>query len=173
MKLGKRIIIIGSGGSGKSTLAMQLKEITGLPVTHLDREFWQAGWVKTPEEEWKEKQIKLVSGEEWIMDGNYDNTMDIRIEKADTIILLDISNIICLFRAIKRRFIYAGKTRPDMNEGCPEKIDLEFVKWIWNFPKVTKPKVMEKLERNKHKNIIILKSRGTVKNFLEDIQNAK
>lgn len=169
MKLGRKIMIIGSGGSGKSTLSRQLSGITGLPIIHLDKEFWQPCWVATPRDEWIKKQTWFVSGEQWIIDGNYDGTMDIRIDKADTIIFLDLSNIVCVLSAIKRRIKYTGKTRPDMNEGCPEKIDFEFIKWIWKFPKVSRPNILEKLEKNKHKNIIILKSRVAVKRFLEEI----
>ncbi|MDR2096312.1 MAG: hypothetical protein LBP76_12475 [Treponema sp.] len=77
-KLGKRIMIIGSCGSGKTTLAIQLSNILKLPIIHLDKEYWKPGWVETSKEEWENKQNKLVLDENWIIDGNYGGTFDIR-----------------------------------------------------------------------------------------------
>jgi adenylate kinase family enzyme len=67
----QRVAVVGSGGSGKSTLADRLGELTGLPVTHLDRLYWQPGWVATDDDRWRQLQAGLVAGERWIVDGNY------------------------------------------------------------------------------------------------------
>ena len=124
----KRIVIIGSGGAGKSTFARQLSEKLNIEVYHLDAILWKPNWVGTPRDEQKRIQYKLVEKESWIIDGNYGGTLDIRLNTADTIILLDIHRVICLYRAIKRTFQYRNKTRPDMAEGCEERFDLEFLK---------------------------------------------
>lgn len=169
MDLGKRILINGPSGSGKSTLACRLGEITGLPVIHLDRFLWNPGWVQTPREEFDRRVNEAASGENWIIDGHNLRTMDYRLSRADTVIYIDFNRYICIFRAIKRWVTYYGKTRPCMTEGCAEKIDFEFLKWIWDFPKNQRPKILEKLN-NYEKNVYYLKSPKDVKNF---IKNAK
>lgn len=100
----KKIAIIGSGGSGKSTLALKLGQIRQLPVFHLDALNWNPGWVPTPKEEWNRLMEELVLQKEWIIDGNYGGTMNVRLREADTIIYLDYPTYISLYRAIKRTF---------------------------------------------------------------------
>ena len=62
---------------------------TGLPLIHLDKEFWQPGWVQTPRPEWRAKVAELAAGERWIMDGNYDSSLDLRLPRADTVLWFD------------------------------------------------------------------------------------
>ena len=98
----KRVVIIGPGASGKSTFARQLGEITGLRVIELDRVFWQPGLVGTPRDQWVELQQRLVSENEWIMDGDlgpYD-AIEVRLRAADTIIFLDFSLVRCAWRGL-------------------------------------------------------------------------
>ena len=123
----KKIMIIGCGGSGKSTLAKDLHKITGLELIHLDRIFWTPGWKELPREEWIEKNKKILAEKEsWIMDGNYGSTMDMRLEKADTIIFMDTPTQVRLFRVLKRIVKHYGRSRPDMPDNCPEKSVLNF-----------------------------------------------
>lgn len=164
-------MIIGSGGAGKSTLAKQLGEKLGLPVYHLDVYYWNPGWVPTSNEEWDLFLEELVKNDSWIIDGNYGRTYDIRMRRADIIILLDYSRWLTIFRVIKRRMMYHGKTRPDMNKGCPEALDLDFLKWVWNFRKTRIPGIMEKLHHYKDKRIIILKSPKEARSFLDQIKS--
>lgn len=164
----KRIAIIGSGGAGKSTFARRLSEKLNIEVYHLDAILWKPNWVGTPRDEQKRIQHKLVEKESWIIDGNYDGTLDIRLNTADTIIFLDIHRVICLYRAIKRTFQYRNRTRPDMAEGCDERFDLGFLKWIWKFPKTRRTSILEMLEEiSEEKNVIILSSPKEVKRFIE------
>lgn len=163
-----KIAIIGSGGAGKSTFGRQLSEKLNIEVYHLDAILWKPNWVGTSKDEQKSIQQKLVAQESWIIDGNYGGTLDIRLSAADTIIFLDIHRVICLYRAIKRTLKYRNRTRPDMAEGCEEKFDSEFLKWIWKYPETRKPLILKKLEMySKGKSIIILSSRKEVKRFLE------
>ncbi len=97
--------------------------------------------------------------------------MDIRLNNAETIIFLDIPRIICAFRVIKRRFQFRNKTRPDMGEGCEERISFEFLKWVWQYPKIKKPLIMKKLESfSREKEVIILTSPREVERFLKKIK---
>ncbi len=165
----KRVMIIGCGGSGKSTLAIRLGAATGLPVYHLDRIFWQSGWKSLPKEEWLKKQEELVSKEKWIVDGNYGSTLEIRINASDTIIYLDMPRWLCLYGAVKRYFQYKGKVRPDMTEGCPERITWEFFMWIWNYRKKKRPETLEMLENLRNeKRILTLSSRKAINAFLRE-----
>ena len=77
-------------------------------------------------------QNELVKEDEWIIDGNYGGTMDIRMNAADTIIFLDIHRTICVYHAFKRVVQYRNKTRPDMGAGCEERFDLQFLNGYGN-----------------------------------------
>jgi adenylate kinase family enzyme len=100
----KRMVILGRGASGKSTLARRLGDITGLPMIELDKIFWQAGLIATPRERWVLVQEKMVAEDRWIIEGDlghYD-AVEVRLQAADTIILLDFSLLRCALRAIRR-----------------------------------------------------------------------
>lgn len=166
----KKIALIGSGGSGKSTLARQLGEKLNINVYHLDALFWKPSWVGVPKEEQKSIQMDLVKKEEWIIDGHYGGTLDIRLNAADTIIFLDFHRTICVYRVFKRVVKYRNQTRPDMGEGCEEKLDIQFLKWLWDFPKKKRPAILKKLEQlPETKQLIVLKSPKEVRKFLDKI----
>jgi adenylate kinase family enzyme len=166
----QRIIIIGSGGAGKSTLAKILGQRLSIPVIHLDALYWQPNWQPTSETEWINIQQKLRQNACWIMDGNYGGTLDLRIEAADTIIFLDFKRSLCLWRVIKRYFRYRGRTRPDMGSSCPEKLDWEFLQWIWTFPKRRRHNLLSKLETYQNlKRVIILQNPKQVSDFLAQL----
>ncbi|PEJ59163.1 topology modulation protein [Bacillus sp. AFS002410] len=165
----KKIVIIGSGGEGKSTFARQLGKKLNINVFHLDSLLWKPNWEIVPKVEQIKIQSELVKKEEWIIDGNYGGTMDLRINAADTIIFLDIPRLVCIYRALKRFIQYKNITRPDMREGCEEKFDLQFFKWIWSYPKTKKPLILNRLQRvSDGKDVVILKSSKEVKRFLEE-----
>ena len=162
----ERIIIIGCGGSGKSTLAQQLGQALDIPVVHLDKLFWRPGWVQVSQEEFDAlHQAELVK-DKWIIDGNFNRTIPERLERCDTVIYLDFSRFACLRGVVKRVLTTYGTVRPDMGEGCPERIDSEFLKWIWNFNKNKRKRYYEMLNETKHAEIIILKNRRAVRKFL-------
>lgn len=170
----KRIVIIGSGGAGKSTLAKKLGEILQIEVLHLDKLYWQPNWEKPPKEEWQKIVAEILKKDSWIMDGNFGGTMEMRLEACDTAIFLDFPRSVCLYRILKRWVKYRNTNRPDMTEGCNEKIDLEFLGWIWSFQKTTKPKVEERLQRfENEKTIIRLKSPRETEDFLSNLQVKK
>jgi adenylate kinase family enzyme len=166
----KRILIIGSGGAGKSTLAKQLGDRLQIDVVHLDALYWKPGWVETPKLEWQERVESLIQQEAWIIDGNYSSTIDVRLPASDTVIFLDFPRWLCLWRVIKRWWIYRTKTRPDMGSGCPEKLDWQFIQWVWNYSKRSRPAILAKLERVKHeKTVIVLRSPNCLRQFLQEL----
>lgn len=164
-------MLIGSGGAGKSTLAKELGKILQIEVIHLDAIHWYPNWQLVPREKQIQIQEQLVQNEEWIIDGNWSGTLDIRLKAADTIIFLDYCRYLCLYRVLKRRIQYRNKSRPDMVKGNKERLDIDFLKYIWMYPRKKKPKVMEKLgEISDIKQVTILKSPKETHKFLEQIK---
>ncbi len=160
-----RIIVVGNCGSGKSFLSKELSTITHLPLIHLDVEFWQPNWEKTPKDEWIKKQINFISNEKWIIDGNYNSTMELRFKAADLVIFLDINRFTCLLSALKRH----GTKRSDLPQYLEEKFDLEFIrfcKWIWGFSITGKRTIIELHNKYPDKQFITIKSRSKLKKML-------
>jgi hypothetical protein len=87
--IGRSVLVDGVMGSGKSTSARALAARTGLPVIHLDLHYWKPGWVRPTDGEWLERQRILLAGEAWIIDGNYNETLPLRLERAETVVYLD------------------------------------------------------------------------------------
>jgi len=94
--IGRRVVVTGLAGSGKSTFSRSLAAITGSPVIHLDLHFWKPGWVAPTQGEWREKQRRVLAGDAWIADGNYHETLDLRLERADTIVVLKTPWPVCV-----------------------------------------------------------------------------
>ncbi len=104
---------------------------------------------------------KAVGQDRWIMDGSTPRTLDLRLQSADAVLWLRLPRLLCFFRVIMRRIRYAGRSRPDMTEGCPEKVDLEFLSYIWNFEKEDGLKIRDALARHgPDVPVFILDSRG-------------
>ena len=169
----KRVAVIGSGGAGKSVFSRELGDRTGLPVVHLDREFWRPGWDPTPDEAWEARVRELVAADRWVMDGNYSGTMLIRFERADTVIFLDVPRALCVASALWRSARYRGDSRPDMTEGNKERLDLEFLKWIWSYPRAKRPSILARLAAlPPTTRVIRLTSRGAVRRWLDAVTPA-
>lgn len=165
----ERIMIIGCGGSGKSTLAQQLGEKLQLPVVHLDKLFWTPGWVSISKEEFDRVHEDAISKEKWIIDGNFDRTIPVRLQRCDTVIYLDFSRFACLMGVLKRVLTTYGKVRPDMGEDCPERLDFDFLKWVWNFNKNKRERNYCLLKETEGIQVIILKNRREVNRFLAQL----
>lgn len=157
----KRIMIIGCPGSGKSTFARALAEKTGLPLHYLDMMYWNPDRTTKPKEEFRAALRETVALPEWIIDGNYGSTLEIRMEACDTVIFLDYPVEVCIAGVEERR----GKPRPDM-PWVETEPDLEFIEFIKKYNEESRPKVIELLEKYKEKNIIIFKSRAEADEYL-------
>lgn len=168
-----KIAIIGYSGSGKSTLARELSSRLSIPVLHLDRIGWSSGWVLRDQNE-ASRMIShfLDTNNNWIIDGNWGQfDKGRRYDEADTIVFMNFPRFRCLFRAMKRRLQYQGKTRPDLAEECPEKFDIEFAWWI--LAEGRNAERVQKYNRVAEKNpgkIIELRSPGDVKSFLKGFE---
>lgn len=166
----ERVLIIGCGGSGKSTLALKLGKKTGLPVVHLDQIYWSPGNWEHLEKEDFDRILKMeLEKPSWILDGNFNRTLELRLEKCDTVIYLDFSRAQCIMGWLKRVVTNWGTARPDMAPGCNEWFDPEFAKWIWNFNMQNREKYLTILGAQKGKEIHILRNRRQVREFLDKI----
>ena len=165
----KKIIVIGCPGSGKSTFSRALHQETGLPLVHLDMLYWNPDGTTVPKKTvFLERLHEAMSGESWIIDGNYGSTMELRIATCDTVIFLDYPTELCL-EGIKAR---KGKPRPDMPwQGATENEDEEFITFIKNYASQSRPAVLELLEKYHNKNIVIFRDRQDSDAFLWQIQN--
>ena len=138
----QRVLVVGCAGSGKSTVARTLAPRMGLPLIHLDRLFWHPGWVPTAQPEWEAVVSRLSAEPRWLIDGNYARTLPIRLARADLVVWLDLSTATCLWRAIRRALRGRGRPRSDMAPGCPERLDLAFLRWVAGYRRRNRPAML-------------------------------
>ena len=162
----KKIIVIGCPGSGKSTFSKSLHNVTGIPLFHLDMMFWNGDKTTVEKSVFLERLLKVIQNSEWIIDGNYGATMDLRMQACDTIVFLDYPLDVCLNGIKERR----GKPRTDMpwieHEG---EEDIEFMEFIKNYNAESRPKVMKLLDKYSHKDIYIFNNRDEADKFLNQM----
>jgi len=150
----KRVLIIGSPGAGKSTFARALADRTGLPLTHLDAEYWQPGWVAPGPGDWSKKLDELTAPERWIIDGNYGGSMEMRLARADTVIFLDYHPLRCLWRLMKRVTLLNGRVREDSAPGCPERFDPALFAFVATFRRQKRARIMERIRGSAAQNLV-------------------
>ncbi len=163
----KRILVIGSPGSGKSFFAGKLARITDIPLCHLDMLFWNADRTTVSREVFLERLSEVMSEDSWIIDGNYSYSMEMRLEKCDTVFFFDLPVETCLKGITERR----GKPRPDLpwNEADYE-IDGEFIEFVKNFPERRTPEIYARLEKFPDKQLHIFRSRSDADSFLGSLK---
>lgn len=169
---GMKIAVIGYSGSGKSTTARIIGEKYNIPVLHLDSVYWMENWQQRPVEECKSVVGDfLAANGDWVIDGNYKALCQTeRFEQADKILFFDFGPFTCLYRAFTRWIKYRGKTRPDMADGCNEKFDLEFVKWILVDGRTPqKQKAYENMCKKYSNKVLILKNQRQLDDFLANL----
>ena len=141
----KRIMIVGQPGSGKSTLAQALGNLTGLPVIHVDQIHWQSGWVERSNAAKTRLCREAEQQNLWIFEGGHSATWPSRLARADMLVVLYRPVALRLWRVVRRALLDLGRTRPDMAEGCPERLSSlpEFIRYIWS----TRNSARDKMER--------------------------
>jgi len=151
----RRVIVVGPGAAGKSTLAVRLGDLTGLPVIELDKLFWRPGLAATPRDQWAAIQRELASQQSWIMDGDlgpYD-VIDVRLQAADTVVLLDFSPLRCAWRAIRR-----SRERAD------------FWRWLLSYRRRSRPLLLQAIAVHAgDADIHVLRTPRTVRRFIAEV----
>ena len=163
-----RVLVIGCPGSGKSMFSRALHRITGLPLFHLDMMYWNADRTTVDPSVFHDRLKSVLQNEEWIIDGNYASTMELRMQACDTIVFLDYPQEVCLNGIRERR----GKVRPDMPWMEPEnEEDEEFIAFVQSFRMQNRPKIMQLLARYGEKDIHVFEKRSQADAFLRQYKS--
>lgn len=168
LRVARRVLVIGCSGSGKSTLARALCARLDLRHISMDKEiFWMSGWQERPHEEAMQRLQDRLGEDRWVIDGTSPGSLHLRLPRTDLLIWLRPSRRTSLGGALSRWWQYRGRTRPEMADGCPEKIDLEFLTYIWTFEQRQAPRIEEGLARfGMGVPVLILRSRSDMNRLL-------
>ena len=169
IKKTNRILVIGCSGGGKSTLSQKIAARFGLAYVSIDRDvLWLPGWVQRDKAEQRAIIVTKVQGERWIMDGTNPSTFDIRLPRTDLVIWVRMPRVLCIWGAVSRWLKWMGRTRPEMAPGCIEKVDWDFLRFIWTFEEKFTPRVLAGLaEHGPDVPVLQLKSRGEMRQLLD------
>jgi adenylate kinase family enzyme len=169
----RRILVIGSAGAGKSTLARRLSHALELPLIEMDRIYWRAGWTEPSKAEWRQSIAELVAAPAWVMDGNYGGTFDLRMPRADTVVWLDLPRLTCMRRVLLRIIVGYGRAREGLPAGCPERFDMGFLRFVWDFQVQHRPQIVAGLEQfGSHPELFQLANNRDVAGLVQKLKSA-
>jgi len=173
---GRRVMVVGGCGAGKSTFSKKLAQLTGLPLTHLDRLGWRENWEKTPREEFDALLAGIYAGEEWIIDGNWSRTIGERLRRADTVYWFRFTGIQCFAGVVERFFRTRGKNRDDIADRCEEKLDLEKLRFfhttLWG-AKRTNRRIEACLKEAPDVRVVVFRTRRQADRYLRELAEEK
>ncbi|MBQ7336104.1 MAG: DNA topology modulation protein [Clostridia bacterium] len=169
-----KIAIIGYSGSGKSTLAKLLSEYYQIPLLYLDTVHFTANWMEREKEERARLVREFLQNGSWVIDGNYTKLFyEERLEQADQIIFMNFSRWNCFFRACKRYRTYKNQTRESMADGCNEKMDFEFAKWIlWDSRTKTRRAHFRQIIDSYPKKVTVIRNQRELDRFTAPFKKA-
>jgi adenylate kinase family enzyme len=167
----QRVLVMGSSGSGKSTFARRLSEMTGIPFVSLDALYWKPGWVASDKAEFRERLTEVALQPRWIMDGNFpSHLVELRRDACDTVIWFDLPRRSCMFGIMRRIAGSYGKVRPEMAEGCPERIDFEFFRYVWTYRRQQRPKLLDYFQGLRaDQSLVCFTDRTQANDYLKEI----
>ena len=161
----KKVAVVGCGGSGKSYVARRLGTLLDAPVTHLDAVFYDQDWNELPQEQFEARQRDLVAEPSWVIDGNYNSTLPVRLHTCDTVVFLDLPAVTCLWGAVWRQVRRGPGQHREIGEF--NRIHRGVVRYIWIYRTKMRPKVLGKIEKHaSHAHVVTLSSRRQVRRWL-------
>ena len=160
----KRVAVIGCPGGGKSTFSRRLRDCVGLPLYHLDALYWRADRTTLPREEFYPIQREIIQRESWIIDGNYQSTMEWRIAACDLVVFLDLPTEVCLEGVRARR----GQVRSDM-PWVEDREDEDFLTFIKAFQAQNRPFILSLLKKYPDKTVMTFRTREEADEYLAGI----
>ncbi|MBQ2865811.1 MAG: adenylate kinase [Clostridia bacterium] len=165
----KKIIVIGCPGSGKTTFAEKLNKLTGIPLYYLDAIWHKPDKTHIDRESFDRRISEIFDTHQWIIDGNYNRTIELRLNKCDTVFLFDLPTEVCIQGATER----LGKGRYDL-PWIDTELSPSLRRSIEDFPRSSLPKIYELLEKYKHnREIIVFRSRQDADGYLQSITDKK
>lgn len=168
----RRVVAVGAYGAGKTTLARELGDALDLPVHHLDSLRWLPDWQLVPLPEWRELLEELVRTGDWIIDGNFEHTLDIRLRRAQTVLFLDVPLPVSLWRIARRRLARAD--RPDLAPGCVESLNLRFLRLLVDYRRRVRPQLLELIESHAEgRQIVMLQNRRDAEALLAAVRSGR
>ncbi|TRB25633.1 AAA family ATPase [Rhizobium rhizogenes] len=169
LKATDRILVMGCSGGGKTTLSRKICARTNLPYVSMDREFfWLPGWVKRDKAEERALIAAKVAEECWLIDGTAPSSFDLRLPRTELVLWVRMPRWLCMWGAPSRAVRWLGRSRPDMAPGCRERIDREFLRYIWDWERKFAPKVLAGLaQHGPDIPVFQLKSRGEMRQLLD------
>ena len=165
----RRIMVIGCSGGGKTTLSQRLAARFDLTYLSIDRDIlWLPGWVERNKIAQRALMLENIAGERWVLDGTNPSTFDIRLPRTDIVIWVRMSRLLCVWGVATRWLRWLGRTRPEMAPGCPEKLDWQFLRYIWTFEARFAPRVVAALtQHGRTVPVFQLKSRRQMSTLLD------
>ncbi len=163
-----KVAIVGCGGSGKSYLARELGKILDAPVTHLDAAFYDDDWNALPMDKFAELQRELVAEPRWVIDGNYNSTLQIRLESCDTVVLMDVSTISALYGIFSRQLRHGAGHK---GNGVHNRIHWGVIKYVATYRRKMRPRVMAKIDEfaSSRSDLVLLANRRQTRRWLQQV----
>lgn len=164
----KKVVIVGCGGSGKSYVARELGRILDAPVTHLDAVFYDSEWNALPMAEFSEVQRRLVAEPRWVIDGNYNSTLQVRLEACDTVVLMDVSTMAALYGIFSRQLRHGAGHK---GNGVHNRIHWGVIKYVATYRRKMRPRVMAKIEEFAagRAEVVLLANRRQTRRWLRKV----
>jgi adenylate kinase family enzyme len=164
----KKVVIVGCGGSGKSHVARELGRILDAPVTHLDAVFYDSEWNPLPMAEFTEVQRTLVAEPRWVIDGNYNSTLQVRLEACDTVVLMDVSTVAALYGIFSRQLRHGAGHK---GNGVHNRIHWGVIKYVATYRRKMRPRVMAKIEEYAagRADVVLLANRSQTRRWLRKV----
>ncbi|WP_327103515.1 P-loop NTPase family protein [Nonomuraea glycinis] len=163
----KRVAVVGSGGSGKSHVACELGRLLDAPVTHLDAVYYDDGWNPLSPEKFEAAQRELVAEPRWVIDGNYNASLHVRLEACDTVVMMDVLTWAALWGIVSRQLRYGAGQH---TSGVYNRIHWGVIKYVATYRRRMRPKVLAKVDEfAAGKQVVLLTSRARTRRWLEQV----